>query len=198
MESELWPNHIWAAARREVPVCLVNARMSPRSSRGYRRFGWLFRSVLARLSLICAQSPEDAESFVTAGARRDCVHVTGNMKFDASMPYADVQTVDPTQLLKQIGVSPAQPILVAGSTHPGEEDILFDIFNELRAKIPQLFLVVVPRHVERTREVVELAHRHQIKFVLRTDVNSHLMSTAKPYDCLLVNTTGELKWMYKI
>ncbi len=85
-----------------------------------------------------------------------------------------------------------------GSTHPGEEQILFDVFTDLRRKFPRLFLIVVPRHVERTREVVDLARRRQIKFVLRSEINSHLEQTAKPYDCLIVNTTGELKWFYKV
>ena len=124
--------------------------------------------------------------------------MTGNLKYDISMPHADVQKVDPVQLLKQISISPAQPILVAGSTHPGEEEILFDVFTDLRRKFPNLFLVIVPRHVERMREVADLARRKQIKFVLRSEITSHLEQTAKPYDCLIVNTTGELKWFYKV
>ena len=198
MESELWPNHIWTGARRNTPIFLVNGRMSPRSARRYRAVRWLLGRALSQLSLVCAQTREDADNFRAAGAVANRIHVTGNMKYDASMPYADVQKVDPVQLLKQIGISPAQPILVAGSTHPGEEEIIFDAFAELRQRVPNLFLILVPRHVERTREVVELARRRRIKFILRTDVNPQLVPTAKPYDCLLVNTTGELKWLYKI
>ena len=198
MESELWPNHIWMGARRNIPLFLVNARMSPRSANRYRTFRGLSGRVLSQLSLVCAQTQEDADNFRVAGAAGDRVHVTGNMKYDASIPYFDAQTVDPVQLLKQIGISPSQPILVAGSTHPGEEEILFNAFAELRRHFPNLFLVVVPRHVERTREVVEVAKRKRLKFILRSDINPELMPTAKPYDCLLVNTTGELKWFYKI
>jgi len=198
IESELWPNHIWTGAARGVPIFLVNARMSPRSERGYKRVAWLSRRVFSRLSLVCAQSNEDAANFTGVGVPPDRVHMTGNMKYDISMPHADVQTVDPVQLLKQIDVSPSQPILVAGSTHPGEEEILFDLLADLRTRLPSLFLVLVPRHVERTREVVDLAKRKQIKFLLRSDINSQLEQTAKPYDCLIVNTTGELKWFYKI
>jgi 3-deoxy-D-manno-octulosonic-acid transferase len=124
--------------------------------------------------------------------------MTGNLKYDVSMPHADVQKVDPAWLLKQISIAHEQPILVAGSTHPGEEEILFNVFMNLRRKFPQLFLIIVPRHVERTREVVDLARQKQIKFVLRSEINSHLEQTAKPYDCLIVNTTGELKWFYKV
>jgi 3-deoxy-D-manno-octulosonic-acid transferase len=198
MESELWPNHIWAGARRGVPIFLVNGRMSPHSARWYHRLRWLFRGVFRQLALVCTQSPEDAENFTGLGVPRERVQATGNMKYDASLPHADVQKVDPVQLLKQIGISPSQPILLAGSTHPGEEEIVFNAFNELRGRFPNLFLVLAPRHVERTREVVELAKRKQIKFILRSDINSQLLSTARPYDCLLVNTTGELKWLYKI
>jgi 3-deoxy-D-manno-octulosonic-acid transferase len=198
MESELWPNHIWTGVRRGVPMFLVNGRMSPRSERGYRRLGWLFRHVFNKLTLVCAQSQEDADNFVAFGVPHGRVHMVGNMKYDVSMPHADVQMVDPVQLLKQIGVSPTQPILVAGSTHPGEEEILFDVLAEVRRKFPRLFLVLVPRHVERTREVVDLARRKQIKFLLRSEITSQLAPTAKPYDCLIVNTTGELKWFYKV
>lgn len=198
MESELWPNHIWTGARRGVPFFLVNGRMSPRSERRYKRFGWLSRQVFSRLSLVCAQSQEDADNFAAVGVPRDRIHMAGNMKYDVSLPHADVQLVDPVQLLKLISVSPSQPILVAGSTHPGEEEILLDVLADLRRKFPRLFLVLVPRHVERTREVVDLAKRKQVKFILRSDINSHLEATAKPYDCLIVNTTGELKWFYKV
>jgi 3-deoxy-D-manno-octulosonic-acid transferase len=198
MESELWPNHIWAGAHRGLPLMIVNGRMSPRSARRYRKARWLFADVLGRLSLICVQTQEDADNICAAGAPRDIVHVTGNMKYDASMPYADVQKVDAELLLRQIGCSPQQPIIIAGSTHPGEEEILFDAFPDLRRSVPELLLVLAPRHVERTPEVVELAKRRQIKFVLRSEINSRLVPTARPYDCLLVNTTGELKWFYKI
>jgi 3-deoxy-D-manno-octulosonic-acid transferase len=198
IESELWPNHIWTGAARGVPLFLVNGRMSPRSERGYKRLGWLSQRVFSQLSLVCAQSHEDAANFIAVGVPADRVHMTGNMKYDISMPHADAQSVDPVQLLKQIDVSPAQPILVAGSTHPGEEEILFDLLADLRTKFLRLFLVLVPRHVERTREVVDLAKRKQVKFILRTEINSRLEQTAKPYDCLIVNSTGELKWFYKI
>jgi 3-deoxy-D-manno-octulosonic-acid transferase len=198
IESELWPNHIWTGAQRGVPLFLVNARMSPRSQRGYRRVRWLSRRVFDQLALVCAQSHEDAANFIAAGVPPERVHMTGNMKYDVSMPHPDAQTVDPVQLLKQIDVSPAQPILVAGSTHPGEEEILFDMLTELRARFPRLFLVLVPRHVERTREVVDLAKRKQIKFILRSEIDSRLEQTGDPYDCLIVNSTGELKWFYKI
>ncbi len=198
MESELWPNHIWTGAHRGIPLVLVNGRMSPRSERRYKGLRRFFRHVFSKLYLVCAQSQEDADNFIAIDVARDRVHMTGNMKYDVSMPHADAQLVDPVQLLKLINVSPSQPILVAGSTHPGEEEILFNIVADLRRKFPRLFLILVPRHVERTREVVDLAKRKQVKFILRSDISARLEQGAGPYDCLIVNTTGELKWFYKV
>lgn len=191
MESEVWPNHIWEGARRDVPLFLINARMSPRSARRHRNVHWLFRHVFDKLTLVCAQSEEDAANFRTLGARQ--VVMTGNLKYDASLPPAATPAVDPVQVLKDIGVAPTRPILVAGSTWPGEEEILFKLLPKLREKIPDLFLVLVPRHVERLPEIVELARQQNVSFVLRKN-GVPLASPA----CLIVNTTGELRWFYNI
>jgi 3-deoxy-D-manno-octulosonic-acid transferase len=191
MESEVWPNHIWEGARRQVPLFLINARMSPRSARRHQKIRWLFRHVFDKLALVCAQSEEDAANFRALGAR--CVEMTGNIKYDASLPQSGQQTFDPRQVLTDVGVTPTQPILVAGSTHPGEEEILFDLLPKLRERIPDLFLVLVPRHVERTPEIVELAKRKNVALTLRKN-GSPVSHPA----CLLVNTTGELKWFYTI
>jgi 3-deoxy-D-manno-octulosonic-acid transferase len=190
MESEVWPNHIWEGARRGLPIFLVNAR----SARGYRRLPWFFRSVFSQYTLVCAQSDDDAGNFRALGVPADRVHMTGNLKYDASLPQAGTQPFDPAAVLKQLGLDTAQPILVAGSTHPGEEEILFDLLPELRSQFPDLFLVLVPRHVERTPEIVELARRKNITLALRKNAPP---PATKP-DCLLVNTTGELKWFYSV
>jgi 3-deoxy-D-manno-octulosonic-acid transferase len=206
IESELWPNHIWEAARRSIPVFLVNGRISPRSERGYQKVGWLFRRVFGELRLVCAQSLQDMENFLAAGVPRDRLHMTGNMKYDAALPQNGAAAkIDPVQILRQIGVAPTRPVLVAGSTHPGEEEILFDVLQQLRAKCPDLFLVLVPRHVERTPEIVELAKRKQMNLVLRSAVGQVREGLATPVgaavgkpDFLLVNTTGELRRFYQI
>jgi len=191
MESEVWPNHIWEGARRAVPLFLINARMSPRSARRHQKIRWLFRHVFDKLTLVCAQSEEDAANFRAFGAQQ--VEMTGNIKYDASLPESGKQTFDPRQILTDIGIAPTRPILVAGSTHPGEEEILFNLLPKLRDRIPDLFLVLVPRHVERTPEILELAKRKNVALTLRKN-GSPVSNPA----CLLVNTTGELKWFYTI
>jgi 3-deoxy-D-manno-octulosonic-acid transferase len=198
VESELWPNHIWAAADRRLPVFLVNARMSPRSARRYQRFKWAARHVFRHLTLVCAQSKDDAAHFATLTTTPDRVTFTGNIKFDTSLPQQSVAGIDPAALRQDLGLTANQPVLLGGSTHPGEEEILFEIFKNLRRDVPRLFLVIVPRHVERTPEILDLAMKHQLTCLLRSDMRSTLQPRGGQYDCLLVNTTGELKWLYKI
>jgi 3-deoxy-D-manno-octulosonic-acid transferase len=178
MESEVWPNHVWEGARRGVPLFLVNARLSPRSVRRHQKVQWLFRQVFSNLTLICAQSEEDAAHFRALGAPR--VAMTGNLKYDASLTGGKTGPVE---------VPANRPVLVAGSTWPGEEEILFDLLRDL----PELFLVLVPRHVERTPEIIELAKRKNIATQLRKDGGP----VTNP-QCLLVNTTGELKSFYNV
>lgn len=197
IESELWPNHLWTAARRAVPVFLVNARMSPRSARRYRRLRGLFRSVANTLALVCAQSREDAESFLAAGIAPDRVVTTGNMKYDASVPKNESRRLDAAAVLRELGVAPNRPVLVAGSTHAGEEDILFQVTASLRQRFPDLFLVLVPRHVERTPDVVASAQRRRVRYRLRRD-DPGRSADAGPVECLIVNTTGELRWFYEV
>ena len=191
MESEVWPNHVWEGARRGVPIFLVNARMSPRSASRHHNGQWLFRHVFNKIALVGAQSQEDADNFRRFGAPR--VELTGNLKYDASLSRTGTSPVDVRQVLAKLGVAGTRPILVAGSTWPGEEEIVFAALTELRQKLLELFLVLVPRHVERTPEIIELAKRQNIKIALRKGGEP----VANP-DCLLVNTTGELKWFYGI
>lgn len=189
MESELWPNVIWEASARRVPVCLVNARVSPRSARRYAAWARWVRPVVSQLTLVCAQSEREATLFRQLGVASERVHVTGNIKYDAALPDAESgPPFDVQEALRVAGLPAERPVLVAGSTHPGEEKILFDL---LRA-IPELVLVLVPRHVERTAEIVELARREGVPLVLRRGGER---SQDAPR-CLLVNTTGELRWFY--
>lgn len=185
VESEIWPNHVWEAARREIKLFLVNARMSPRSARRQEKVRWLFRHVFDKFTLVCAQSDADAANFRKYGAPR--VEMTGNLKYDAAMPQPGQATFDPRQVLHDLGLT--GPVLVAGSTHAGEEEILFDLLKQL----PDLFLVLVPRHAERAPEIVELAKKKDIAMALRKNG----APVTNPV-CLLVNTTGELKSFYDV
>lgn len=196
IEAEIWPNFLWRALERGTPVFLVNARLSERSYRGYKRFGFLFRGLFASFAGVGVQNEADAARLKELGCRPEATHVVGSLKFDAAR-LDEQRRLDVPALLTQIGVELDRPILVAGSTHPGEEAILVDQFLRLRQKFPSLFLVLVPRHFERCREVARELESRKIRFVYRNEIMAHTRFEKGEIDCLLVNTTGELMHFYE-
>ena len=196
VEAEIWPNFLWRALEKGIPVFLVNARMSERSHRGYKRFGFLFTPLFASFAGVGVQNQIDADRMRELGCSRDAVRVVGNLKFDAARLF-ERPLVNVADLLKQLGVKPGAPVLLGGSTHAGEEVILADLFLRLRPRFPDLFLVLVPRHFERGKEVgKELTHK-RIRFAYRTGIGTSSRFEPGELDCLLVNTTGELKYFYE-
>jgi 3-deoxy-D-manno-octulosonic-acid transferase len=196
VEAEIWPNFIWRAKRQEIPLFLVNARLSERSFRGYKRFGFLFRRLFAAFDGVGAQNEADAERLRKLGCRPEAIRVVGNLKFDAAR-IEERRVLNVAALMAQLGVPADAQLLVAGSTHPGEEAILADIAKRMRTRFPKLFLILVPRHFERCREVGRELQTRGIKFAYRSEVTAHTQHRAGELDCLLVNTTGELKFFYE-
>jgi 3-deoxy-D-manno-octulosonic-acid transferase len=196
VEAEIWPNFLWYLQRRGVPHFLVNARLSERSFRGYRRFGFLFRDLFAGFTGVGAQNESDAKRLLELGCREEAVRVVGSLKFDAAT-VNERRVLDVPALLRQLGVPEDALILLGGSTHAGEEAILAEIFGRLRVRFPKLFLVVVPRHHERGREVGEALASRGVRFVYRTEMGPTTQKALGEVDCLLVNTTGELRYFYQ-
>jgi 3-deoxy-D-manno-octulosonic-acid transferase len=196
VEAELWPNFLWQATRRQTPLFLVNARISERSWRGYRRFSFLFQSLFARFRAVGCQTEADARRLIEIGFPSGGVQVTGNLKFDAAKPD-DRPGLDVPGLLEQIGVNKNARLLVAGSTHAGEEAILCEVFLQLRRRFPDLFLVLVPRHFERAKEAGQELESRGLKFIYRSDITPATRMQAGQLQCLLVNSTGELKFFYQ-
>lgn len=196
VEAEVWPNFLWRARESRVPVFLVNARMSEKSCRRYSIFSFLFRPLFASLAGVGVQHDEDAKRLVRLGCPPDHVHTVGQLKFDSTRvdarPVIDVRT-----LLKQLGVGDNAPILVGGSTHAGEERILAGIAKRLRIRFPDLFLILVPRHQERGREVGRELSAAGVKFTYRTEISRDTQLMPGERECLLVNTTGELRYFYE-
>ena len=148
-ELELWPNLLARAARRGIPVVVANARMSERSAAGYSRIRPLVRRMLARVDLVIARSPADADRFAALGARD--VVVTGSMKFDGVK--GDRAAPDVARLRALAGIATDDVVFLAGSTQEPEERLAAEAFLALRDAHPRLRLVIVPRHVERTGDV---------------------------------------------
>jgi 3-deoxy-D-manno-octulosonic-acid transferase len=196
VEAEIWPNFIWRATEMGIPIFLVNARLSERSYRGYKRFGFIFRPLFASFAGVGAQTEADAARLVELGCRREVIHVVGGLKFDAAQLETQVH-LNVGAMLRQVGVPAGARILLGASTHDGEEAILGEIFLRLRKQFPDLFLVLVPRHFERSREAARALRDQGVKYIYRSDVAANTQLKPGKVDCLLVNSTGELKFFYE-
>lgn len=186
-ESELWPNTILALHEREVPLILVNGRMSERSARRWARTPAVARALLSRIALCLAQSREEAERFARLGAPR--VEAGGNLKFDAGAPPAD-----PEPLRQLAGVIAGRPVWLAASTHPGEEAAAIAAHRSLARRYPDLLTIVVPRHPERGPAVAADA----VAAGLRVGRRSAGGQPHDKVDLYVADTVGELGLFYRL
>ena len=196
VEAEIWPNFLWRAQQMGVPTFLVNARISDRSCRGYRRLGRLFRGLFGGFSRVCCATEADARRLREIGCRDDAVRVVGNLKYDTAV--AGGKALDTRAVLRELGVPDDAPVLLGGSTHDGEEVVLADTWLKLRDQFPKLFLILVPRHHERARDAGREVRARGLRVAYRTDMDRGRIPEAGTTDCLMVNTTGELKAFYEI
>jgi 3-deoxy-D-manno-octulosonic-acid transferase len=153
METEIWPNWLAIAATRRVPALLVNARLSARSARGYRRVRKLVAPLLSTLRLIACQTPAHAERFMELGVPRERVSVVGSVKFDQQLPADQAGRV--AALAGRLGLG-ERLVWIAGSTHPGEEQMVLAAHEQVRARYPDACLLLVPRHPARAGAVAAL------------------------------------------
>ena len=195
VEAEIWPNFLWRARDLKIPLFLANARLSDRSYPRYKKFGWLFRPLFASFAGVGCQNEEDAQRLRAVGCRPETVQVVGNLKFDAAR-LSEQRKLNVRALLRQIGVADDARLLVAGSTHDGEELMLAEMAARLRAKFSNLFLILVPRHFERCNDLGQKLKARGVKFIFRNAIFANTQLCAGEVDCLLVNTTGELKLFY--
>lgn len=164
METELWPNLLHAAAKHAIPTLIVNARLSARSAKGYARIQPLSREMMQNITHMAAQYEDDARRFIALGCPPEKITITGNNKFDIEIPADLLQRGH--ALRAQWGTD--RPIWIAASTHEGEEQIILAAFAQIRKKLPQLLLVLVPRHPERFARVTKLCEEQHYPVVLRS------------------------------
>jgi len=190
VESEMWPNFVWNCADRGISVTLVNARVSPRSARRYAKFAAVVRTVVHHLTAVGLQEPEHAALWEKMGVAPARLHVTGSVKFDPSEIGPD-SARDFRPVLQSWGFGASDPVLLAGSTHAGEEEILAEALRLLRKQHLHTRLLIAPRHVERTPDVVARLGASGFRVGLRRDDPA-----GPPPDILVINTTGELRDWY--
>lgn len=192
IETELWPNLIAASAARGIPLALVSARVSQRSARRYARFAAsLMARTLQHLSLIAAQTGSDGRRFVGLGADAARVQVVGNLKFDISLP-PDLDQRGAALLARYLPVG-KRPVWVAGSTHPGEEEILLRAHRELLQTLPRALLIMAPRHPQRFAAAAAGVEKSGLTFQRRSRESQTVTAESQ---VLLVDKLGELLAFY--
>ena len=201
VDGGLWPNLLWEARRRGVPTALVNARLSPRSERRFRRWRFLAAPMFRLLDLVCVCEPGDVTRLRGLGVPPERLRYTGSIKFDDSATKESPPTEAQARrdFLDALGIGADAPVLLAGSTHPGEEKMVAGVFLRLRRSFPGLRLFVAPRHVERALAVRGELESMGLKVVARTEARATATAgraDAEPLDVLLLDTTGELREWY--
>ena len=192
LETELWPNVVGQTAARGIPVILLNGRISNMSVRWYLLVKPLVKRTLDAFAALGMRSEQDVQHVKQLGADPSKVKITGNIKFEASLISASDE--QKRELARGIGLRNNEVLIVAGSTHQGEEDLVLDVFTRLREQTPAAVLLLAPRHVTRLSEVCDAVRRAGLEFVLRTDAQG-----GDPRrQVIILNTTGELARLYAL
>lgn len=189
METELWPNLIAYAKRFNIPIVLLNARISDKAFISYQKMRFFFKPILENFHAILAQSDLDAERFIALGALKSHVHIAGNMKFDLDLKLLNKAFFD--SFKERWGRE--RTVFIAASTHEGEELDLLIRLKSLQLAIPNLLLLIAPRHPERFNAVYDLSCQHGFKTVLRSD----LEAISNDVDIVVLDCLGELLGFYQ-
>lgn len=186
VETDFWPNILNCLQGRHIPAMLVNGRISRRSMTSYRRFAFFFRPLFQSFRHLCMQTEGDRASMMKLGVPADRVHTLGNLKFDTPIVTGASQP-----RTTPVGLPEQGQLLVAGSTHKGEEEIILNVFARLRVSYPGLHLVIAPRDISRAREIQGLAAARGISSTCRSapDTDHHQL--------LILDTIGELAGYYR-
>ncbi len=187
-ETEIWPNLYGQLYRRRIPIAVINGRISERSFGRYKIIRFLLKRILNQVSVWCMASSTDAKRTVQLGADPSRVMVTGNMKFDEHSLSSDPSYADFPNGKDGLW-------WVAGSTHPGEENIVLDVYKGVIKEDPRWRLVIAPRHIERTGEIMELITRRGFKAVKFSQIHSGPLGDET---VVVVDTIGHLRTLYSL
>jgi len=188
METEIWPNLICGLNQEGIPILVANARISDKSYGKYRLMRFIFKPILNKINAFCAQTATDAQRLISLGVEKNKVKITGNMKFD--MAITQVKKIDYTDLLN---LGQDDKLWVCGSTHPGEEEIILEVYKKILPEFPGLKLLIAPRHPERAQEVAELVNKNNFKpvFISQPQIPA-------PKTIFILDTVGQLSSLYAL
>lgn len=189
IETEIWPNIFRFMADQEVPVITLNGRISEKSSKGYKKISFFMKKVLSYVKMFGMQSKADADRLRDIGADREKIAVLGNFKFDMDMP----------EKVPAWAAGIKGPVIVAGSTHRGEEEIILSAYIENLNRFPELKLILAPRHPERFREVEDILKAKGIAYIKRSALGSQLPAPGVLRSgVILLDSIGELSAVYGV
>ncbi|HNP60146.1 MAG TPA: 3-deoxy-D-manno-octulosonic acid transferase [Nitrospirales bacterium] len=198
VESEFWPNLLIRLQRHQVPICLVNGRISSRSFARYRWIKSMMNEVLTCLDLALMQSEHDAERIGYLGVNPNAIHVTGNMKFDQGLEQG--QSADaPLSFRSLFTCHAAEMLIVAGSTHPQEEECLLEAYRKVVVQHPQAVLVMAPRHIERVAKLEQVIRQYGLSCDRRSRLGQGPGEQAITHGprVIVLDTRGELAFVYR-
>jgi 3-deoxy-D-manno-octulosonic-acid transferase len=187
IETELWPNLLMTLKKRKIPAVVMNGRISDDSFKGYKRVKFFMLGIISCVDLFCMQDAVYAERIKGLGAPEDKIRVLGSFKFDTA-PSLNVP--EWTKLI-------AHPVVIAGSTHRGEEELIVSSYIELRKDFPDLTLIIAPRHPERFGEVEELAKTKGLSYVKSSQL-IHPFAHSPIHQTIILDAVGELASVYSV
>lgn len=185
-ETELWPNFLTALHARDIPIIQINGRISDSAFKGYRFTKFLFKRILSFVTVFCMQSELDAKRIQIMGADEGKIYPVGNMKFDDAAPIH-------IQGLPRVLMNSNDMVFIAGSTHPGEEEIILNIIHEIDRQFPNLRLILAPRHPERAQEVMRLCTQKGFMAIKFSELKERLNE-----EVVVVDTIGHLRSLFSL
>ncbi len=193
VETDIWPGLVSCLKKKNISVMLINGRISPSTHKSYKRFSFISRRVLEDIDLFLMQSELDAERLLDTGISRNRVEVTGNIKFDRE--WIPMTESERDKWMHLLNLHEDSRIIVAGSTHEGEEEIILSVFKKLTLSFSNLILIVAPRRTERAASVMELCRKAGLRAALRSSL---LPSASTESEVIVLDTLGELGRIYGI
>ncbi|MDH3347965.1 MAG: 3-deoxy-D-manno-octulosonic acid transferase [Desulfobulbaceae bacterium] len=191
VETDFWPNWLNILHLHGIPTMLVNGRISEKSWKAYTRLRLFFKSMFRTFTLISMQTKEDSNKMIKLGVEPNRIAILGNLKYDTAL-YLQSIPEKITITRNELGIRKDNQIWICGSTHEGEESIIFDAFNKIRTQLPNLLLILAPRNIERSFDISNMAQSYGLSTAFRSK-NDTLLTN----NLLLVDTIGELVHLYK-
>lgn len=188
-ETEIWPYFSRAMKKNNIPILIINGRISPNSHKGYKRFSWFFKQILANYTKILTQTQGDMERMIDIGANSEITQTMGNLKFDIAKNLSEQEIIAYKEEFKIND----NPVFIVGSTHKGEDEIVCSVYKKLLNKLPNLKMILAPRHPERLKDVENLLKANEFSFGKRSQKDNFEQN-----QIILIDTMGELSKLYAV